>query len=456
MASTISQITSKHRPDLRYYEDIYKHFHAHPELSNQEKETSERIVEELKKISPEFDIRPNIGGYGIAALLNNGPGKTVLLRADIDALPIEEKTGLPYASKVRQVSTADGQEKPVMHACGHDMHITCLLIAAHTLVSAREAWTGTLILIFQPAEERGTGARAMVDDGLYDPKKHAVPIPDIVLGAHVVPWRSGTLGTRRGLIATSADSMRITLHGRGGHASMPARLVDPVLMAAHTVVKLQTIVSRETDPLDSAVVTVAGLQAGSVEAENIVVDEARLSVDVRAVNQQTRERALESVRRIVQAESYSLRGTAEPTIEVSRDFPLTINDEAVTKVLEQNFTAHFSSTPPTPSTDGIPNQDQTTANPKANQDGIHYTCSCEKLSGSEDFSILGSSINKPTSFFMYGGTPHELYDQLEKEGKLHEGVPTNHNSKFAPMVQPTMRVGSEGYVVAALGWLVKG
>lgn len=236
--ATISDLANKHRPDLDKYTTLYKHFHANPELSNQEKETAARIASELRSISPDFDIRINIGGHGLAAILTNGSGSTVLLRADFDALPVQERTGLPYASTKRMVD-ADGVEKPVMHACGHDMHISCMLGAAEALVSARESWSGTLVLAFQPAEERGTGAQAMVDDGLYDPKRHAVPVPDIVLGAHVMPHRAGVIGTRKGLIMSAADSMRITLHGRGGHASMPHRLVDPVVMAASTVMRLQ-------------------------------------------------------------------------------------------------------------------------------------------------------------------------------------------------------------------------
>lgn len=245
--SNLSELASKHRPDLSKYEDLYKHFHTHPELSNQEKETAARCVSELQSISGEFDIKTGVGGHGIAAILCNGSGPVVLLRADFDALPIEERTGLPYASKKRMVD-ADGVEKPVMHACGHDMHISCMLGAAEALSAARKSWSGTLVLAFQPAEERGTGAQAMIDDGLYDPKRHNVPVPDIVLGAHVMPHRAGVIGTRRGLLMSAADSMRVTLHGRGGHASMPHRLVDPVVMAASTVMKLQTIVSREVDP----------------------------------------------------------------------------------------------------------------------------------------------------------------------------------------------------------------
>ena len=180
-----SQIVALHRPDLTPYEDLYKHFHSHPELSNHEKETAATISNHLSPLS-DFSIHPNIGGHGLAAVLKNGPGKTVLLRADMDALPVEEVTGLPYASKKR-MKDAEGNEKPVMHACGHDMHITSLLAAAKLLHEARKDWSGTLLLIFQPAEERGTGAQAMVDDGLYD----KVPIPDIVLGGHVMPHRAG-------------------------------------------------------------------------------------------------------------------------------------------------------------------------------------------------------------------------------------------------------------------------
>lgn len=181
MASTLSQLVHQYRPDLQPLQELYKHFHQNPELSNQESETAATIVESLNKIGPaDLIVKSQIGGHGLAAILHNGHGPTVLLRADIDALPIQEETGLPYASTKRIVHTATSVEKPVMHACGHDMHIVCLLGAVATLFSSREAWAGTVVLVFQPAEERGTGAQAMVDDGLYT--KHMIPIPDIVLG----------------------------------------------------------------------------------------------------------------------------------------------------------------------------------------------------------------------------------------------------------------------------------
>ena len=218
----ISDIATKHRPDLSKYEDLYKHFHANPELSNQEKDTAARCVSELRAISTDFDIKTNIGGHGIAALLHNGSGPTVLLRADFDALPIEERTGLPYASKKR-MPDADGVEKPVMHACGHDMHISCMLGAAESLVSAREAWSGTLVLVFQPAEERGTGAQAMVDDGLFSRF-----LCDRIFALHNWPALSpGQVAVRPGPMMAAADRVTIRIEGKGGHGAHPHLCAPP-------------------------------------------------------------------------------------------------------------------------------------------------------------------------------------------------------------------------------------
>jgi amidohydrolase len=428
ISAHVSELVNKHRPDLSSYQELYKYFHANPELSNQEKETAASIAKHLKDLSADFDIRTGIGGHGIAALLFNGDGPTILLRADFDALPVQERTGLPYASKKRMVD-ADGTEKPVMHACGHDMHITSLLAAAQLLVSAKDSWAGTLLLAFQPAEERGTGAQAMIDDGMYDPKKHNVPIPDVCLGGHVMPHRAGVIGTRRGLIATSADSMRVTLHGRGGHASMPDRLIDPVVMAASTIMKLQTIVSREVSSWDSAVVTVASVQAG--DAENVVVDDARLAIDVRTVDDATRQKIKKSIKRIVDAESVASNAVKEPTYQVTRTFPLTINDDEVTERLEETFRAHYK------------------------EDKHNYTADIDKLGGSEDFSILGTAVGKPTCFFMYGGTDPEVWDKHEAAGTLSESIPINHSGLFYPVIMPTLQVAVDAYAAGALTWLAK-
>lgn len=201
--------------DLKKYETLYKHFHQHPELSNLESQTAKTISAHLSQHHA-FEITTNIGGHGLVGILKNGSGKTIMLRADMDALPILEATGLPYASEVT-MRDLEGVTRPVMHACGHDMHMTCLLGAAETLLKLRQTWSGTLIVLFQPAEERGTGARAMVDDGLYG--RHGVPVPDFVLGQHVMAMRAGSVGSRMGTIMAGADSLRITLFGIGGHGS---------------------------------------------------------------------------------------------------------------------------------------------------------------------------------------------------------------------------------------------
>ncbi|EON68684.1 hypothetical protein W97_07942 [Coniosporium apollinis CBS 100218] len=420
----ISNIIKAYRPDLSPYESLYKHFHSHPELSFQEKDTAAGIQAHLKKLGS-YSVHPNIGGTGTAAVLENGTGTTVLLRADIDALPVEENTGLPYASRKR-MKDADGVERPVMHACGHDMHFTSLLAAAELLLKAKDEWQGTLVLCFQPAEEKGAGAQAMVDDGLYD----RVPVPDVVLGAHVVPYRSaGTIGTRRGLMSTAADSFHCTLYGRGGHASQPHQTIDPVVMAASTVMRLQTIRSREINPAGHAVVSVGSLRAG--DTENIIPDRAELKINVRTMDAKTRERVLGSLKRIIEAESTASNAPKPPELKEITRYPFGVNDEDVTAKLENTFSAVFEA-------------------------GPHgYQSDIPPMAASEDFGILASAVKRPASFFVYGGTDPDAYDKAEKEGRLDDDIPNNHSPFFAPVVQPTMTCAVDGYAAAALTWLVK-
>ena len=361
--TSITDLVSKHRPDLEPLKDLYRHFHRNPELSDQELETSAAIVERIEALKADFDIKSNIGGYGVAAVLCNGEGPSVLLRADFDALPIEERTGLDYASTKRMKDSA-GIEKPVSHACGHDMHTTALIGAAELLASCRDDWSGTLILIFQPAEEQGTGAQAMVDDGLYE--KHGVPKPDVVLAGHVLPMRTGIIGTRPGLIANSADSMHITLHGQGAHASMPDKSIDPIVMAASLITKLQTIVSREMDPHDTNVVTVASIHAG--DSDNVICDDAKLALDVRNASPASRKHVLASIDRIVKLESQAGRAVKEPTIEFTRSYPVTTNDPAVTEMISNSFAAHF---------------------------GEAFDPDIAQCGASEDFSNLATAIDRP-------------------------------------------------------------
>ena len=305
------------------------------------------------------------------------------------------------------------------------MHITSLLAATELFIKARDHWSGTLIVCFQPAEEKGAGAQAMVDDGLY----LKVPVPDVVLGGHVMPFRSGFIGTKRGLMASAADSFQLTLHGRGGHASMPHRSCDPILTAAHTITRLQTIVARETDPADSAVVTVAAIHAG--DAENVIPAHADLKLNVRTWTPQTRKRVLASVRRIIDAEALAGKAPKPPELVPTSSFPFLVNDDEVTAKLEVSFAAHF-------------------------QSGSHgYDSNSRGLGGSEDFGVLATAVNRPSSYWVYGGTDPGLWNMAEVEGTLEEIIPINHSPYFAPVIQPTLRVAMDAYAVAALTWLIK-
>lgn len=421
MTSSISDILASQALDLASYEELYKHFHSSPELSNQERETAATTTQHLSKL-PDFKITTDIGGHGLAGVFRNGSGPTVLLRADMDALPVKELTGLPYASTATQVSQRTGDETSVMHACGHDMHVTCLLAAAQHLSNLRDSWSGTLVVLFQPAEERGTGAQAMVDDGLYT--KHEIPVPDFVLGQHVMAMPAGKVGSRAGTIMASADSFKVTVFGRGSHGSMPHRSIDPVMMASNIVVRLQNIVSRETNPSDMAVVTVGYLRGG--HTENIIVDHAELGIDIRTINTETRKRVIASIKRIVHAEYIASGATKEPTIEETRFFPQTNNDEIMEDRLANTFGEFF---------------------------GDAFDPQIDRTNASEDVSILASSQGKPSLFWFFGGADPELYAQKEKEGRLVEDIPQNHSAYFAPVIQPTLKTGVDAMCVAALTFL---
>lgn len=421
--TSLSDLLDSRSFDLTPYEELYKHYHSHPELSNQERETAATTARHLAKV-PDIKVVTGIGGYGLAGVLHNGPGPTVLLRADMDALPVKELTNLPYASTATQFNQRTGDEHPVMHACGHDMHITCMLAAAERLSDLRGDWSGTLVILFQPAEERGTGAQGMVDDGLYDEKKHSIPIPDYVLGQHVMALPAGKVGSRVGTIMAAADSFKITVYGRGSHGSMPHRSIDPVMMASNIVVRLQNIVSRETDPSDMAVVTVGYLKGG--HTENIIVDHAELGVDIRTVNEETRKKVIASIKRIVHAEYIASGAIKEPTIEETRYFPQTYNDDGMEGKLAKSFGDFF---------------------------GDAFNPQIDRTNASEDVSILASSQNKPSLFWFFGGVDPEIWAKKEKEGKLLDDIPQNHSSYFAPVIQPTLKTGVDALCVAALTFL---
>jgi amidohydrolase len=399
-----------------WQEDLYRDVHRHPNLSHSEQRTAALAADRLRTAG--FDVQEGIGGTGVVGVLRNGDGAAVLLRADMDALPVREATGLPYASEAT-ATDADGNEVPVMHACGHDVHVTCLAGAAQLLADGREHWAGTLIAVFQPAEETGDGARGMVDAGLAD----LVPRPDVALAQHVMPLPAGRLGTRPGPALSAADSMRITLFGRGAHGSMPQAAVDPVVLAAMIVVRLQTVVSREVAPGETAVLTVGSIQAGT--KSNVIPDRAVLQLNVRTYSDGTRTAVLDAIRRIVRAECLASDCPKEPEFELFDRFPLTDNDVAVTDRVEAAFEAYFGD----------------------------HAAPADQQSASEDFSDIPTALGTPYTYWFIGGIDPDTYQQAVQAGRVSQDIPVNHSAAFAPVLQPTLDVGTQALVVAALAWL---
>jgi hippurate hydrolase len=397
-------------------EDFYRDLHQHPELSHAEQRTGAAVADRLRAAG--YEVHDGVGGCGVVGVLANGDGRTVLLRADMDALPVQEATGLPYAS-TSIATDAGGHSLPVMHACGHDVHVSCLLGAARLLAAGRDHWHGTVIALFQPAEETGDGAAGMVDDHLTD----LVPPPDVALAQHVLPFAAGEVRTRPGPVLSSADSMRITVHGRGAHGSMPQAAVDPVLLAASIVVRLQSIVSREIAPGEPAVLTVGSIQAGT--KSNVIPDSAQLLLNVRTYSEATRSTVLDGIRRIVSAECEASGCPQPPDFEMFEHFPLTDNDPKVTKTLSDAFGDYFGDR----------------AGPLPPQ------------SASEDFSDLPGAFGIPYSYWGIGGIDADTYHAAEAAGRVAQEIPVNHSARFAPVLQPTLDTGTEAMVVAALAAL---
>jgi hippurate hydrolase len=299
---------------LPHLAEFYKDVHSHPERSMQETRTAELAADHLRAAG--YEVTTSVGKTGVVGFLRNGDGPTVMLRADTDALPILEATGLPYASKAT-ATDREGKTVPVSHMCGHDMHVTWLAGATKLLAEARTSWRGTLMAVFQPAEETGEGAQAMIDDGLFK----RFPKPDVILGQHVMVGPSGTVAGRAGAITSAADSLQIRLFGRGAHGSMPQASIDPVVMAASTVMRLQTVVSREVAAGEAAVLTVGVLQAGT--KENVIPDEAIIKLNVRTFDAGVRSRVLAA---IAKAEAAASGAPRPPEITTIDQYPLNMND----------------------------------------------------------------------------------------------------------------------------------
>ncbi|WP_297543534.1 amidohydrolase [Amycolatopsis sp.] len=422
---TTQQLLARHRQSvlapladrLADLEALYLDLHSHPELSFAETRTAAELARRLSDAG--FEVHTGVGGTGVVGVLRNGPGPTVLLRADIDALPVEEKTGLPYASTVR-ATAADGTEVPVMHACGHDMHATWLSGAADLLAGGRENWSGTLLAVFQPGEETGNGAGGMIRDGVLE----LAGKPAIVLGQHVVPGPAGWVLTRPGVIMAATDALRIVLHGRGGHGSRPETTVDPVVLAASIILKLQTIVAREIAATESAVVTVASVHIGT--ANNVIADQGVLEVNIRTFDDQVRQKVLAAVHRIVLGEAETAGVPKPPEITDIGSFAVTSNDETANGELTDVFREHF---------------------------GVERVVPAPLVTGSEDFSEFGRAAGVPSVFWLVGGADAEAVLTAMGAGRFETDIPSNHSPLYAPVLHPTLSTGVETLVTGALKYL---
>ena len=418
-ASSIAEVLAGLRETSVWQEQIYKDIHAHPELSFQETRTAALVASKLNEFG--YEVFEELGRTGVVGILRNGGGQTVLARADMDALPVRENTGLPYASTLTAVDET-GSTVDVAHACGHDAHVTCLLGGAELLAQAPQSWNGTFIALFQPAEEVAGGARAMLNDGLRD----RIPRPDVAFAQHVLAFPAGTIGTQAGPILSAGDSIRITLYGKGAHGSMPHNGVDPVVLAAMVVLRLQTIVSRETKPGEFAVLTVGSSVAGS--KSNIIADRAVLLVNLRTYDIAVRQRMIDSIERIVRAECEASGSPLPPDFEYFDQYPLTNNHEEVTERITSAFRSHF---------------------------GSETVFDLGRLTASEDFSEVPDAFGTPYTYWGVGGIDPEKYQRALDAGRVEQDIPVNHSEFFAPVIEPTLTNGTRALVVAALTYLAK-
>ena len=390
---------------------LFLHLHAHPELSYRETETAKRLATELRSLG--YQVTEKVGGTGVVAVLRNGGGSTVLLRADMDGLPVEEKSGLSYASKARQVDI-DGKEQPVMHACGHDVHVTSLIGAARQLMLRREEWSGTLVLIGQPAEERLGGARAMIEDGLYT----RFPKPDYAVAFHVSARHpAGKIQVPPGIAYSSADSVDIIVHGVGTHGAAPHYGIDPVLIASQIVVSLQSIVSRSINPLQPGVITVGSIHGGS--KHNIIGDRTELQLTVRSDSFEVREQLLQGIERVALgvARAYGVPEDKLPEVKRSKTetTPPTINDGPTAARIRAAFEARLG-------------QDRLVDQAR---DGM----------GAEDFAVFVAPEHKVRGvYFAVGGT-------AESQMKT---AASHHSPLFRIEPEPSIKSGTEAMVVAAI------
>ena len=396
--------TASHEVDAVFADAraLYLDLHQNPELSSHETQTAAKLASRLRAAG--YEVTDHIGGTGIVAILKNGAGPTIMLRTELDALPVEEKTGLPYASKVHAQDDS-GRDVPVMHACGHDLHMATLLGTAEVMAHSKQTWHGTLLLIGQPAEETVSGAKKMVEDGLLT----RFPRPDAGVALHVGNnFPAGKVAVISGYSYASADALRITIYGKGGHGAMPQSTIDPVVIAARTVLSLQTIVSREVKPGDAAVLTVGYIQAGT--KNNIIPDQAELGLTVRAYKPEVRQQILAAIARITKAEADAAAVQREPLIENLGSTNAVYNDPALAQKLKVTLEGALGK-------DNVENG--------------------EPLMASEDYSyFIEQGI--PSFYFMLGGADPQRYSEAKNAGTQ---LPSNHSPLFAPDVDPALRTG---------------
>jgi amidohydrolase len=393
---------------------FYIDLHEHPELSRHEEKTAAKLAARLRELG--FEVTEHVGGTGVVGVLRNGPGPTAMLRTELDALPVEEETGLPYASRVK-VRNAAGEEVPVMHACGHDVHMTCWVGTATLLSRHRDRWKGTLVLIAQPAEEVANGARAMLDDGLFT----RFPRPDYAFAMHDTPkLPAGTVGYTSGYALSSADSVDLTIYGKGGHGAEPQATIDPIVIAARTVVALQTIVSREISPLDPAIITVGSIHGGT--KHNIIPSEVKLQMTVRSYRKEVRDHLLAAIERIARGEAEAAGAPRPPEMKVVESCPSTYNDPKLTGRLVAALRARL---------------------------GDARVVEKPPEMVSEDFSEYGLA-GVPAAQFMLGAADPEALARSRKSGKP---LPSLHSALYAPDRDPTIETGIEAETAVLLDLL---
>lgn len=388
---------------------LYKDLHANPEIAFQEVRTAAKLADEMRKLG--FDVTEKIGGTGLVAIYKNGAGPTVMVRTELDALPMEEKTGLSYASKAKTQS--NGRETFVAHSCGHDIHMASWVGTGRTLLAMKDQWKGTLMFVAQPAEETVSGAKAMIADGLFK----RFPKPDFAFALHTSPSPYGFIGYKVGAISSNSDSLEITFKGRGGHGSAPDKTIDPITIAARFITDVQTVVSREKDPAEFGVVTIGAVQAGTVG--NIIPDSAVLRGTIRSYQPEVREKLLAGIRRTANAAAM-MGGAPEPTVELLPGGAAVVNDEAVVTRTAAALKTAFG-------------------DPKVVQ--------VRPITASEDFSEFVNGGVPSMMFFVGVLSPDEVMASLKPGGKP---LAFNHSPFFAPVPEPSIKTGVEAMSVAVL------